>query len=375
MNQFPVSNLQFPMNAMNEILKSNRGGNFVLRYAIVGCGHIAKKHVAGIQTVEQAELVAVCDTDEQRMEEFVALGAKGYTSYQALLADDQVDVVSICLPTGLHAEFTIQAAKAGKHVIVEKPMALNLEDADRMIAACRENQVKLAVVHPNRFRPAVIELRKRMDSGAFGKLGHANATVRWNRNDAYFAQAAWRGTKAMDGGVLMNQAIHNMDLLLWMMGEAEEVTTYAATRIRKIETEDTSVSVIKFKNGALGVLEAAVTLYPKNLEESLSIFGETGTAVIGGPTANWIKTWKFADLSEEQVKKTIEKVEQDPFGIPGHQCIIQDMTEAVLQNRKPVVSGEAGRHVLELVIACQQSAEQHGPVRLDSLSEQMAVLK
>lgn len=345
----------------------------MLRYAIVGCGHIAKKHVAGIEAVDQAKLVAVCDTDEQRMAEFIEWGAKTYTSYQALLADKEIDVISICLPTGLHADFTIQAAEAGKHVIVEKPMALNLQDADRMIRACQENDVKLAVVHPNRFRPAVMALRERIESGAFGKIGHANATVRWNRNDAYFAQAPWRGTKAMDGGVLMNQAIHNMDLLLWMMGDAEEVTTYAATRLREIETEDTSVSVIRFKNGALGVLEAAVTLYPKNLEESLSIFGETGTAVIGGPTANWIKTWKFADLPAEQTEQLIQRVAEEPFGVPGHECIIQDMTEAVLNQREPIVSGEAGRHVLKLVLACQESAETKRPVQLDSLENPLNI--
>ncbi len=337
----------------------------MLRFAIVGCGHIAKKHAAGIEAIEHAKLVAVCDTDQQRINHFLKDGVKGYTRYQDLLADPTVDVVCICLPTGLHADFTIQAAEAGKHVIVEKPMALRLSDADEMIDACKKNGVKLAVVHPNRFRPAIKKLRSRIEAGAFGKIGHANATVRWNRNDAYFAQAPWRGTKAMDGGVLMNQAIHNMDLLLWMMGDAEEVTTYAATRIRKIETEDTSVSVIRFKNGALGVLEAAITLYPRNLEESLSIFGETGTAIIGGSTANWIKTWKFADLSDAEVEQDIQEVENDPFGIPGHQCIIQDMIDAILEGREPIVSGIEGRHVLQLVIACQQSAEKQRPIRLD----------
>lgn len=339
----------------------------MLRFAIVGCGHISKKHAAGIEVVENAELVAVCDTDQQRMDAFLRDGVKGYTRYQELLADPKVDVVNICLPTGLHADFTIQAAEAGKHVIVEKPMALSLDDADRMIEACQKNGVKLAVVHPNRFRPAVLKLRERLEAGAFGKLGHANATVRWNRNDAYFAQAPWRGTKSMDGGVLMNQAIHNMDLLLWMMGDVEEVTTYHATRIRKIETEDTSVSVLRFKNGALGVLEAAITLYPKNLEETLSIFGETGTAVIGGPTANWIKTWRFADLTDEEAERDIQEVEKDPYGLPGHQWIIQDMVDAVVEGREPIVSGKEGRHVLQLVLACQQSAEKQKPIRLDSL--------
>lgn len=166
----------------------------------------------------------------------------------------------------------------------------------------------------------------------------------------------------------MNQAIHNMDLLLWMMGDIEEISSYHATRIRNIEAEDTSVSVIRFKNGALGVLEAAVTIYPKNLEESLSIFGEKGTAVIGGPTANWIKEWKFEGLPDEEAQNTIRRVEQDPFGIPGHQCIIQDMTEAVLKDRKPVVSGEEGRKALSFVIGCQLAAERNRPVRMDELN-------
>jgi predicted dehydrogenase len=171
----------------------------------------------------------------------------------------------------------------------------------------------------------------------------------------------------MDGGVLMNQAIHNMDLLLWMMGDVEEVSSYHATRVRDIEAEDTSVSVMRFKNGALGVLEAAVTIYPKNLEESLSIFGEKGTAIVGGPTANWIKQWKFEGISDEEAQNTVQRVEQDPFGIPGHQCIVQDMTDAIKEDRDPVVSGEEGRKVLSLVIACQQSAETGQPVRMASL--------
>ncbi|MCF6135578.1 Gfo/Idh/MocA family oxidoreductase [Thermoactinomyces vulgaris] len=339
----------------------------MIRYGIVGCGHIAKKHVAAIKAVEGAELVAVCDTNEERLSEFAVDGVRGYTDLKDMLASD-VDVVCICTPSGIHAPLTIQAAEAKKHVIVEKPMALTLEDADRMIDACEKNGVKMAVVHPNRFRPAVVELRKQLEQGAFGKIGHANATVRWNRNQAYYDQAPWRGTKAMDGGVLMNQAIHNMDLLLWMMGDIEEISSYHATRIRNIEAEDTSVSVIRFKNGALGVLEAAVTIYPKNLEESLSIFGEKGTAVIGGPTANWIKEWKFEGLPDEEAQNTIRRVEQDPFGIPGHQCIIQDMTEAVLKDRKPVVSGEEGRKALSFVIGCQLAAERNRPIRMDELN-------
>lgn len=340
----------------------------MIRYGIVGCGHIAKKHVAAIEATENAQLVAVCDTNPERLTNFVKDGIKGFTSLEEMLQTD-VDVVCICTPSGLHAQLTVQIAEAGKHVVVEKPMALSLDDADRMIEACEKNNVKMAVVHPNRFRPAVVELRKQLDQGAFGTIGHANATVRWNRNQAYYDQAPWRGTKAMDGGVLMNQAIHNIDLLLWMMGEVEEVFTYHATRIRNIEAEDTSVSVMRFKSGALGVLEAAVTIFPKNLEESLSVFGEKGTAIIGGPTANWIKHWNFEGMSEEEAKLIIERVEKDPFGIPGHQCIIQDMTEAILQDRSPVISGKEGREALKLVLACQLSAEEGRAIRLAELEK------
>ncbi|WP_028776626.1 Gfo/Idh/MocA family protein [Shimazuella kribbensis] len=339
----------------------------MIRYGIVGCGHIAKKHVGAIANVEGAVLTAVCDTNEERLQEFVTDSVQGFLDLQEMLQSDLVDVVSICTPSGLHKVLTIQVAEAKKHVVVEKPMALTLEDANAMIEACERNNVKMAVVHPNRFRPAIMELRKQLDKGAFGKIGHANATVRWNRNQAYYDQAPWRGTKAMDGGVLMNQAIHNMDLMLWMMGDIEEVSSYNATRLRDIEAEDTSLSVIRFKNGALGVLEAAVTIYPKNLEESLSIFGETGTATIGGPNANWIKNWNFEGVSEEEKQQTIEKIEQDPFGIPGHECIIQDMTNAVEQDYIPVVSGKEGREALAFVIACQQAAETGQPVRMDAL--------
>ncbi|TCP65930.1 Gfo/Idh/MocA family protein [Baia soyae] len=338
----------------------------MVRYGIVGCGHIAKKHVSAIQADPGAVLVAVCDTNEERLKEFTIDGVIGYTDLADMLKAD-IDVVSICTPSGLHPALTIQVAEAKKHVIVEKPMALTLEDADRMIDACEENGVKMAVVHPNRFRPAIVELRKQIENEKFGTIGHANATVRWNRNQAYYDQAPWRGTKAMDGGVLMNQAIHNMDLLLWMMGDVDEVYTYDATRIRQIEAEDTSISVIRFQNGALGVLEAAVTIYPKNLEESLSIFGEKGSAVVGGPTANWIKTWDFEGLTEEEVAQVKEQITQDPWGMPGHECIIRDMTLAITEDRTPIVSGTEGRAALGLVVACQMSAESGKPIKMSTL--------
>lgn len=341
----------------------------MIHYGIIGCGHIANRHVAAIQAVEGARLAAVCDTDPIRLKPFMGGDVVEYTDVEEMLAHPDLDVVNICTPSGTHKDLTVQAAHAGKHVVVEKPMALTLEDANQMIEACRENGVQLCVVHPNRFRPAMRRLKERVESGAFGTFSHANATLRWNRNQAYYDQALWRGTRRMDGGVLMNQAIHNLDLLLWLMGEVEEVASYQATRLRRIETEDTSVSILKFRNGALGVIEAAVTIYPDNLEESLSLFGERGTAVIGGTRAQRIRTWRFADLSGESADREIQQVEEDPWGVPGHQCLIEGMTAAVRSGGSPPVTGEDGRRALSLVIACQQAAECGRPVRLQELAE------
>jgi UDP-N-acetyl-2-amino-2-deoxyglucuronate dehydrogenase len=337
-----------------------------MNFAIVGCGHIAKKHAEAIERIERANLVAVCDKVPQAMNEYVKkYGAKPYENLTDMLSDPSIDVVSICTPSGLHAPIATEAAKAKKHVIVEKPIALTLEDADLIINTCKENNVKLAVVHPNRFRPVVQELKRLMDEGRFGKLSHANATVRWNRNQAYYDQAPWRGTKALDGGVLMNQAIHNIDLLIWLMGDVEEVYSMSATRLRNIEAEDVSTGVVRFKNGALGVVEAATTIYPKNLEESLSIFGETGTAIIGGTTATQFNHLAIQSLNDEETDAIIEKVKANPLEKSGHQCIIEDMIQAIQEDREPIVNGEDGKRALQLVLAFYESAEKKQRVIID----------
>jgi UDP-N-acetyl-2-amino-2-deoxyglucuronate dehydrogenase len=337
-----------------------------MNFAIVGCGHIAKKHAEAIERIERANLVAVCDKVPQAMNEYVKkYGAKPYENLTDMLSDPSIDVVSICTPSGLHAPIATEAAKAKKHVIVEKPIALTLEDADLIINTCKENNVKLAVVHPNRFRPVVQELKRLMDEGRFGKLSHANATVRWNRNQAYYDQAPWRGTKALDGGVLMNQAIHNIDLLIWLMGDVEEVYSMSATRLRNIEAEDVSTGVVRFKNGALGVVEAATTIYPKNLEESLSIFGETGTAIIGGTTATQFNHLAIQSLNDEETNAIIEKVKANPLEKSGHQCIIEDMIQAIQEDREPIVNGEDGKRALQLVLAFYESAEKKQRVIID----------
>jgi UDP-N-acetyl-2-amino-2-deoxyglucuronate dehydrogenase len=327
-------------------------------FAIVGCGHIAKKHADAIHNIEDARLVAVCDKIPESMEYYKdKYGVTAYTDLLEMLKNNDIDIINICTPSGFHANIAVEAAKAGKHIVVEKPISLTLEDADTIIRTCRDNNVKLTVVHPNRFRPAVKALKQLLEEGMFGKISHANATVRWNRNQAYYDQAPWRGTKSLDGGVLMNQAIHNLDLLLWLVGDFIEVSSMNATRFRDIEAEDVSLGLVRFESGALGVIEAAVTIYPKNLEETLSIFGETGTVKIGGPTANFFEHLNVESLSKEDTEQLIVTVKKNPIGKPGHECIIEDIIQAIKEDREPVVTGEDGKRALELVVDLYKAAD------------------
>ncbi|WP_416729654.1 Gfo/Idh/MocA family protein [Fictibacillus sp. JL2B1089] len=336
----------------------------MIKFAIVGMGHIAKKHVEAINEAHGAELVAVCDAASERLEEYSGK-YETYTDLDEMLrVNKDIQVVNICVPSGLHARLTKIVAEHGRHIVVEKPMSLKLEDSEEMIRIAKENNVKLAVVHPNRFRPAIMKLREKMEQGVFGTMSHANATVRWNRGQAYYDQAPWRGTKEFDGGVLMNQAIHNLDLMLWLMGEVESVQAMAATRLRKIEAEDVAAAVVRFKSGALGVIEAATTIYPKNLEESLSIFGEKASVKIGGSNALFIETWDMEHSIEGEKESFNESIKDNPLGKPGHQWIIEDMVQAVQENREPIVSGQDGMAPVKLILAILESAETGKEVKL-----------
>lgn len=327
------------------------------KFAIVGMGHIANKHIQAIENAENAEIVAVCDTNEERLKEFEGK----YNTYkdleEMLQKQTDIDVVNICTPSGLHAPLANIVSRYKKHLIVEKPMALTVEDSEAIIEAAKESRVKLSIVHPNRFRPAIQLLRETMDKGAFGKLSHANVTVRWNRNQAYYDQAPWRGTKKFDGGVLMNQAIHNLDLLLWFMGPVKSVQAMAATRLRKIETEDLAAGVVEFESGALGIIEATTNIYPENLEESIAVFGETGSAKISGKNATHIQTWNIEGVSDEEREKAVQQIQNDPWGKPGHQWIIEDMVKAIEEDRDPIVNGYDGLAPVKLIEAMLESAE------------------
>ena len=330
-----------------------------LNFGIIGCGRIAYKHAEAIKKNVKANLLCVCDIIEERAAEYKdKYGAEAhFTDYRKMLEYSGLDVVNICTPSGMHAEMGIAAAQAGKHVIVEKPMALSLKDADDLIEACDESGVKLAVCFQNRFNPPVQKLRRALEEGRFGKLTHASAIVRWFRPQDYYDQAPWRGTRAMDGGCLMNQSIHNIDLLQWMMGPVESVFGYTATNLRKIECEDVGVAVLKFKNGALGVIEASTTIYPENLEETLNIFGEKGTVVLGGIAVNKIETWKFADSTDEN--GAIDQHQQDVPNVYGfgHEALVEDFINAVINNSEPYITGREGRNALEIVLSiynCKQ---------------------
>ncbi len=336
-----------------------------MNFAIVGCGFIAKKHAKAIKETNDANLIAVSDKIPEAMEFYIKeYGVTPYTEIEEMLKDERIDIVCVCTPSGLHAPLAVKIANAGKHIILEKPIAMTLEDTDRIITECKNNNVKLSVVHPNRFRPVVQELRQILDGDLLGKISHANATVNWNRNQDYYDQAPWRGTKEHDGGVLMNQAIHNLDLLLWFMGKPEQIYSMEATRLRNIEAEDVSMGLIRFESGALATVEASTTVYPKNFEESITIFGEKGTVKIGGTNALYFEHIQIKDLQEEKINIIKEKIKLDPWGTPGHQWIINDMVEAVKMNRKPAVTGEDGRRALELVLSFYKSAEENQPIQL-----------
>lgn len=330
-----------------------------LRFGIIGCGRIAPSHGEALTKMltDCAELVAVCDVIPEQARSFAErFGVKDvYADYRELLGRPDINIVNICTPSGLHAQLGIEAARAGKHVVVEKPMALSLHDADALIDACDKAGVTLGVVHQNRFNASIRQVRAALEAGRFGALTHGNATVRWCRDQKYYDAAKWRGTWAQDGGVLMNQSIHNIDLLQWMMGQPTEVYAYTATRLRNIEAEDVAAAILRFKNGAFGLIEAASTIYPRNLEETLNIFGSTGSVIVGGIAVNRIEAWRFGDDEEE--KRIIDAQQADPptvYGF-GHSELLRNVIQSIQSKKKPLVDGHEGRKALEIILGIYHS--------------------
>ena len=333
----------------------------MIKFALIGCGRIAKRHseLLGYKNITGAELVAVCDV---LVEKAQVIGRKFsvpyYTDYFVMMESEDIDVVVVLTPSGQHAHNVIDIAKYGKHIMVEKPMALTIDDADKMISACDKNSCKLFVIKQNRFNLPVTKLRQALELGRFGILVLGTVRVRWARHQAYYDQDEWRGTWAMDGGVLTNQASHHVDMLEWMMGDVESVFAKSITALANIEAEDTAIVTLKFRNGALGLIEATTATRPKDLEGSISLLGEKGTVVIGGFAVNEMKTWMFEDQLDGD-QDVLQKYSVNPPNVYGygHQAYYEHVVSCLSEGGKNLVDGLEGRKSIELINAIYESIE------------------
>lgn len=346
-----------------------------LRYALIGCGRIAPNHIAAcLANSDKLDICAVCDinlencervlgpvTDEQRT------GIKRYSDYQKLLEREKPDLVAIATDSGKHAAIGLDCLESNSSLIIEKPIALSLSDADKLISVAKEKDLRLCACHQNRFNKSISKIRSAVEEGRFGKMLHGAAHIRWFRDRNYYEQAPWRGKWASDGGALMNQCIHNIDLLRWMLGnDIDEVFAYT-DRLEHdyIEGEDLGLALVKFSNGAYGLIEGTTNIYPHNLEETLYLFGTTGTVKAAGKSVNIIEEWEFADGRGDtaQIKQQFREDPPNVYGF-GHTPLYADVIDAVQNHRDPYVDGAAGRRALELVLAIYKSQKEHRPVKL-----------
>jgi len=342
-----------------------------LKYALIGCGRISPNHIAAALENE-LEIVALCDVKPENMEDklqkfdFPKL-TNLYTDYKEMLEKEKPELVAICTESGKHAAIALDCIEAGANLIIEKPIALSLEDADEIINKAKEKNVKVSACHQNRFNKSIQKIREAVEEERFGRLLHGTAHIRWNRGEDYYTQAPWRGTWEQDGGALMNQCIHNIDLLRWMMGgEITEVVGMTDNlKHGFIEAEDLGLALIKFSNGSYGIVEGTTNIFPTNLEETLYIFGDTGTVKAGGKSVNIIEEWLFADNKDnpEEVKAKYQENPPSVYGF-GHNPLYADVIDAIKNDRDPYVTAKDGRDALELVLAIYKSAAEGKGVKL-----------
>jgi UDP-N-acetyl-2-amino-2-deoxyglucuronate dehydrogenase len=333
----------------------------MLKFALVGCGRIAKRHseLLGSHAIPGATLVAVCDVVEEKA---ARIGGKFsvpyFTDMHAMMRRAEVDAVVVLTESGMHAQHVIELAAYRKHVVVEKPMALTLRDADAMIQACDSAGIRLFVIKQNRFNVPVVKLREALEAGRFGRLVMGTVRVRWCREQSYYDQDAWRGTWALDGGVLTNQASHHIDLLEWIMGDVDSVYAIAATHLVKIEAENTAVVALRFASGALGVIEATTAARPRDLEGSISVLGEGGSVEIGGFAVNQMRVWAFArpEPADELIMQKFSVNPPNVYGF-GHQAYYEHVVDCILHDAPQLVDGLQGRKSLELINAIYESVE------------------
>lgn len=317
------------------------------------------------------DIVALCDIEPKNSRDKILKfdlpkDTHQYIDYKVMLKEEKPELVAIATESGIHASIALDCIEAGCNVIIEKPLALSLEDADAIIVKAKQKGVKVCTCHQNRFNKSIQKMREAVEKERFGRLLYGTAHIRWARDYEYFARAKWRGTWTQDGGALMNQCIHDIDLLRWMMGDEIEEVVGFTDRLKHdyIEAEDLGIALIKFKNGAYGIVEGTTNVYPKNLEETLYIFGEKGTVKAGGEAVNIIEEWIFSDYIDDpnEVKKECHELPPNVYGF-GHSKLYVDVIDAIQNDRPPYVDGEAGRRALELVLAIYQSAATGRSVR------------
>lgn len=343
-----------------------------MKYALIGCGRIAVNHIKAALN-NKFDIVAVCDVLPEKMELLLEkyelqndLSIARYIDYKEMLnKHSEVDLIAVATESGEHAKIALDCIDAKKNVVIEKPIAMSMSDANEIVNRAKEKGVKVSACHQNRFNVAVQKTRAALEAGRFGEMSHGSIHVRWNRDRNYYEQASWRGTWAQDGGCLMNQCIHGIDLLRWMMGEPVEV--FAQTRQRfhnYLEAEDVGMACVKFADGSLATIEGTTNVYPKNLEECLYLFGEKGTVKIGGTSTNDIDVWDFSDETEDdQQNKGLKEQTSNVYG-NGHTALYSDMEQAILNDRDPYVDAVAGRNALEMVLAIYKSQKTGLPVKL-----------
>lgn len=334
-----------------------------MKYALIGCGRISGNHVMAAKN-NGLDIVALCDLAPVNMIDKIkkfdlSSDIPQYTDYVQMLEQEKPQLVAIATESGKHAGIAIDCIRHGCNVIIEKPIALSLADADAINDEAKKYKVKVCACHQNRFNKAVQKIREAVEKDRFGRLLYGTAHIRWARDYEYYARAKWRGTWEQDGGALMNQCIHDIDLLRWMMGDEIDSVVGMTDRLKHnyIEAEDLGIALIRFKNGSYGIIEGTTDIYPKNLEETLYIFGDKGTVKAGGEAVNLIDEWRFSDYLDEpvQVMKECNETPPNVYGF-GHTKLYKDVMEAIVEDRKPYVDGEAGRRALELVLAIYKSA-------------------
>ena len=331
---------------------------------MIGTGAIASHHAVSINNLENCELRAVCSSTESRAAEASKkFGVEAYSNVDDLLKRDDIDVVCITTQSGSHMEPTLAAARAGKHVLTEKPLEVTLERADRMIAECKAQGVKLGCIFQNRFSPDYLQLKKAVHEGLLGKLIMGNAYIKWYRDESYYSKSSWKGTIKGDGGAaLINQGVHTIDLLLDVMPEVESVYGQIRTLVHDIEGEDVAAALLNYSGGGVGTIEGGTALFP-GYPERLEVFGENGSIILEGGK---ITEWKIKG-KEDTFKSTFEQKSgsSDPMAVDYklHMAQIDDMVNAILEDREPLVNGEAARKSLELILSIYQSSKENKPLK------------